>query len=144
MSTAFLLRLLAKRHAASARLRAFAEALGEHVSARRRRGALTNPMGQGVGDMQKVNRRGRGPLLAVAMVAACTAGPAFAGLPNLTNALNWLQALFAGIAVATVTVAGTWVGFETLHRGAQWEDVKRIVIGATIIGAMSTIAAVLV
>jgi hypothetical protein len=142
MSTAFLLRLLAERHAASARLRAFAQALGEHVSARRRRGALTNPMGQGVGHMQKVNRRSRGALLA--MVAACTAGPAFAGLPNLTNALNWLQALFAGIAVATVTVAGTWVGFETLHRGAQWEDVKRIVIGATIIGAMSTIAAVLV
>ena len=94
--------------------------------------------------MQKVNRSGKRPLLAAAMAAACAAGPAFAGLPNLTNALNWLQTLFAGIAVATVTVAGTWVGFETLHRGAQWEDVKRIVIGATIIGAMSTIAAVLV
>ena len=94
--------------------------------------------------MQRLNRRGRGTPLVLAMAAACAAGPAFAGLPNLTNALNWLQALFAGIAVATVTVAGTWVGFETLHRGAQWEDVKRIVIGATIIGAMSTIAAVLV
>lgn len=94
--------------------------------------------------MHRVNRHGRGTLLAVTMAAVCAGGPAFAGLPNLTNALNWLQTLFAGIAVATVTVAGTWVGFETLHRGAQWEDVKRIVIGATIIGAMSTIAAVLV
>ena len=94
--------------------------------------------------MQRMNRRGQKTLVAVAMAAVCAAGPAFAGLPNLTNALNWLQTRFAGIAVATVTVAGTWVGFETLHRGAQWEDVKRIVIGATIIGAMSTIAAVLV
>jgi peptidoglycan/LPS O-acetylase OafA/YrhL len=94
--------------------------------------------------MQGVNRRRRWLAKALAVAAAVAASPAFAGLPNLTNALNWLQTLFAGIAVAVVTVAGTWVGFETLHRGAQWEDVKRIVIGATIIGAMSTIAAVLV
>ena len=86
--------------------------------------------------------RWRHPLLG--LLVGYAVAPAFAGLPNLTNALNWLQTLFAGIAVATVTVAGTWVGFETLYRGAQWEDVKRIVIGATIIGAMSTIAAVLV
>jgi len=94
--------------------------------------------------MQRLKQRARWLASALALGAAVAAGPALAGLPNLTNALNWLQTLFAGVAVAVVTVAGTWVGFETLHRGAQWEDVKRIVIGATIIGAMSTIAAVLV
>ena len=94
--------------------------------------------------MRVSNRSGRWLERAIVLAAGLAAAPAFAGLPNLTNALNWLQTLFAGIAVAVVTVAGTWVGFETLHRGAQWEDVKRIVIGATIIGAMSTIAAVLV
>jgi len=109
-----------------------------------RYGTRADRIGKGVAPMHSIQKCGRVLPFAVAIGAACASSPAFAGLPNLTNALNWLQSLFAGIAVATVTVAGTWVGFETLHRGAQWEDVKRIVIGATIIGAMSTIAAVLV
>ena len=94
--------------------------------------------------MRSVNRRRTVRSVALAVLTVPAAGPALAGLPNLTTAVANLTAILTGVSVAVVTLATMWVGFETLHRGAQWEDVKRIVIGAVIIGGAAALAAMIV
>jgi type IV secretory pathway VirB2 component (pilin) len=94
--------------------------------------------------MRGMNRPQAMKSVTLAALAVLAAAPAFAGLPNLTTAVANLTAILTGVSVAVVTLATMWVGFETLHRGAQWEDVKRIVIGAVIIGGAAALAAMIV
>jgi type IV secretory pathway VirB2 component (pilin) len=94
--------------------------------------------------MRREKRSAATRTVVAAILAALAAGPAMAGLPNLNTAVANLTAILTGVSVAVVTLATMWVGFETLHRGAQWEDVKRIVIGAVIIGGAAALAAMII
>jgi type IV secretion system protein VirB2 len=79
-------------------------------------------------------------MLFAVLVTVGLASPALAGLPNVTTALSNIQSILTGAGLAVVTLALSWAGYKMLWKGAQWDEISSIVIGAVVIGGAGTLA----
>ena len=65
------------------------------------------------------------------------------GLGDIEKPLKAFKDALLAIAVVVVTLAFIYVGFMMIFRGAGWEDVARIFMGAMLIAGASALASLL-
>jgi type IV secretion system protein VirB2 len=65
------------------------------------------------------------------------------GFEKVNSNVDAVVVLLVSIAIAVVTIAIIWAGFKIIFQGARLADVANILIGSTLIGGASAIAAVI-
>ena len=65
------------------------------------------------------------------------------GLADISQPLEGFRDALLAIAVVIVTLAFMYVGFMMIFRGAQWDDVARIFVGAMMISGATALATLL-
>ncbi|MDL1957388.1 MAG: TrbC/VirB2 family protein [Candidatus Desulfofervidus auxilii] len=78
------------------------------------------------------------------MMAIGTLASAAGGLADIETPLTTLKGDLLAIAVIVVTLAFIYVGFMMIFRGADWNDVARIFVGAMLIAGASALATLLI
>ncbi|KQY88250.1 TrbC/VirB2 family protein [Pelomonas sp. Root1444] len=65
------------------------------------------------------------------------------GFEKVNSNVDAVVVLLVSIAIAVVTIAIMWAGFKIIFQGARLADVANILIGSTLIGGASAIAALI-
>ncbi len=66
------------------------------------------------------------------------------GFDKINDTVVNINEILATISIAVVTIAIIWAGFKMIFQGARLADVANVLIGATLIGGASAMAAYLV
>lgn len=84
------------------------------------------------------------PLCTAALqwLACATAGAQ--GFEKINDTVVNVNEILATISIAVVTIAIVWAGFKMIFQGARLSDVANILMGATLIGGASAMAAFIV
>lgn len=66
------------------------------------------------------------------------------GFEKVNTTVSNVNAILVTISIAVVTIAIIWAGFKMIFQGARLSDVANVLIGATLIGGASSMAAFIV
>jgi type IV secretion system protein VirB2 len=79
---------------------------------------------------------------AILLLAVAKAGAQ--GFDKINDTVVNVNAILTTISIAVVTIAIIWAGFKMIFQGARLSDVANILMGATLIGGASAMAAFIV